>query len=136
MSGNRKKSLRRSVVLPRRQRGVSAIEFSFLCIIFLTLVFGILEIARAMYLFNTLQEVTRRAAAMASNSRFDEASINTVRSQAMFADNSGKLIFGDPITPDHVQIEYLSISRDAATGALTPQVASPMPSCAARTSIA
>ena len=47
---------------PSRQRGVAAVEFALVVIIFLTLLFGIIELARSMYVFNTLKEVTRRAA--------------------------------------------------------------------------
>ncbi|MGH8855677.1 MAG: TadE/TadG family type IV pilus assembly protein [Telluria sp.] len=115
-----------------RQRGVAAIEFALLAIVFFALVFGTLEIARALYLFNTLQEVTRRAAAEAANSGFDQATIAQVRTRALFASVSGKLFLGDPVTPQHLKIEYLSLARDAGTGALTMQHAAPMPACATK----
>lgn len=124
--------MRRDHFLPKRQRGVAAIEFALLATVFFLLVFGIMETARAIYLFNTLQEVTRRAAAAAANSGFDQATIDRIRADALFADNRGKLALGDPVTPLHLKIEYLSLSRDSDTGALTPQPASPMPACPAR----
>lgn len=115
----------------RRQRGSTAVEFALLAIVFFIIVFGILEIARAFYLFNTLQEVTRRAAATAANSRFDQTSIDNIRKAALFADVDGNLVLGEPVTPAHLKIEYLSVSRDSGTGALTLQPAS-MPSCPAK----
>jgi len=54
----------------RNQTGAAAVEFAFVAIIFFTLFFGVVEIARAMYISNTLQEVTRRAAELATNTDF------------------------------------------------------------------
>jgi Flp pilus assembly protein TadG len=113
-----------------RQDGVAAVEFALLATVFFMLLFGVLEVARAIYLYNTLQEVTRRAASMAANSRFDSASLDTIRKQALFADANGNLALGEPVTPAHLKIDYLSLSRDS-TGVLTAQPTSPMPSCPA-----
>jgi len=51
----------------KRLRGVAAVEFALLAICFFTVFLGLMELARLVYVFNTLQEVTRRAAAMAIN---------------------------------------------------------------------
>lgn len=119
----------------RHQHGATAVEFAFLAIIFFTIIFSIFEIARALYLFNTLQEVTRRAAAMAVNARFDAATVDKIRKDALFADANGNLVLGEPITPAHLRIEYLSVSRDTGTGALVLQPAAPMPACPATNKI-
>jgi Flp pilus assembly protein TadG len=109
-----------------RQHGVAAVELALLAVVFFMLLFGVLEIARAVYLINTLQEVTRRAASIAASSPFDSANLDIVRQQALFRDASGNLVLGAPITPAHLKIDYLSISKDG-TGVLTTQPASPMP---------
>lgn len=114
-----------------RQRGVAAVEFALLALFFLTLVFGILEMARLVFLFNTLQEVTRRAAAMAIGSAFDPDTQKDIRRRALFADSSGNLVLGDPITPDHLRLEYLSLSR-TGTGALTMQPIAMLPASPAQ----
>jgi len=132
MPENNHSSLRPRFCRVKRQRGVASIEFAVVALLFFTILFGILEIARAVYLFNTLQEVTRRAAAIAANSRFDQASVDAVRSEALFRDVNGNLILGDPITPAHLQIDYLSLARDPSTKALSLQPASPLPSCPAK----
>jgi hypothetical protein len=111
-----------------RQRGVAAVEFGLLVVGFFFFVFGICELARAVYLINTLQEVTRRAAVLAANTNF--SSVDSVRRQALFGDQNGNLILGAPITPQHLKIEYLSLSRDS-TGTLQLKPAT-MPSCPAR----
>ncbi|OON60727.1 hypothetical protein B0920_17350 [Massilia sp. KIM] len=132
MSDDKDKPVRRIHVLRTRQRGVGAVEFALVAIVFFSLVFVVIEVARAVYLFNTLQEVTRRAAAEAANSGFDQASIDRIRATAIFSNSSGNLILGDPVTPQHLKIEYLSLAQDPDTGALAMQPASPMPSCPAR----
>jgi hypothetical protein len=100
---------------PARQRGVAAIEFAFVAVIFFLLFFGIIELARAMYLCNTLQEVTRRAAALAVNTDFsDAAAMQSVRQQAVFRTSPGLLAFGDPITDQNVKIDYLQIPSDSS----------------------
>ena len=105
-----------------RQKGATAVEFALLAVLFFTLVFGILEIARLIYLFNTLQEVTRRAAALAINSPFDADSQRSIRERAMLTDTRGRLVLGAPVTPAHLQLEYLSLARTNAGTLATPRV--------------
>lgn len=109
-----------------KQKGAAAVEFALLAALFFTLVFGILEIARLIFLFNTLPEVTRRAAAMAINSPFDQGSQENIRRRALFPDKAGNLVLGAPVTPAHLQLEYLSLSR-GANGALTMEPITSMP---------
>ncbi|WP_307164885.1 TadE family protein [Massilia sp. WF1] len=47
------------------QNGTAAVEFAILALLFFTLVFGIIEVSRLLFVYNTLQEVTRRAVAAA-----------------------------------------------------------------------
>ena len=99
-----------------RQRGIAALEFALVAIIFFTLFFGIVELSRAMYICNTLQEVTRRAAAMAVNTDFSDAmAMQQVRHWAIFRDSPGTLLLGDPVTDEHVKIDYLQIPSGGST---------------------
>lgn len=101
------------------QAGVYAVEFAMVLTLFLTLVFGVIELARAMYVFNTLQEVTRRAAATAANTDFtDQPAVNRVRQGAVFRSSPGLLVLGDPVSDEHVRIDYLALAR-AADGSMT-----------------
>lgn len=109
-----------------RQRGAAAVEFAMLASMFLALVFGMLEVARMMYLFSTLQEVTRRAAAMAVNEAFDQGTQDSIRRRAVFPDREGNLVLGNPVTPAHLRLDYLSLSRNAA-GVLSMTPVSPLP---------
>jgi hypothetical protein len=107
--------------LVTRQAGVAAVEFAVVSVVFFMLVFGVLEVARAMYVLNTLQEVTRRAASAAVNTNFRDADdLMTVRENAIFRNSTGYLILAEPIADGHIRIDYLSVAR-AADGSLTMQ---------------
>lgn len=100
---------------PRRQRGVAAVEFALVAVIFFTIVFGVIELARTMYLLNTLKEVTRRAANDAASVDFrDQARLDQVRQRAIFRTNAGALLLGDPVTDQSIHIDYLAATRDAS----------------------
>jgi Flp pilus assembly protein TadG len=53
------------VKLGRRQTGVTAVEFAVVGMLLLIVLFGVFEVARAFYVFNALNEATRRGARMA-----------------------------------------------------------------------
>ena len=115
------------------QDGTAAVEFALVVSMFLVLVFGIIEFARIMYMYNTLAEVTRRAARAATNIAFtDEGALNLVRRRAVLNEETGSLPFGTPITSQHVRIEYLYLGPKG--GGLELQVipAGSMPGSPAR----
>lgn len=103
----------------RNQRGTLAVEFALVLGVFLLLLFGLLAIAQGLYAFNTVQEVSRRAAAAAAKTDFnDAAALQQIRQYAVFRNSPGMLAFAAPISDAHVRIDYLSISR-AADGSLS-----------------
>ena len=92
------------------QRGAAIIEFAFVAIAFFTLLLGIIEFGRFMYLWNTVQEVTRIAARQAAVSDFSAASIEAIQRTAVFnAGSSGgaNLPAGGEVTFQRVNIQYL-----------------------------
>ena len=112
-----------------RQAGTVAIEFALVAIAFFTVVFATLELARMEFLLNTLEEVTRRAAAAAANVDFrDATALQNVRADAVFRNSSGPLALGAPVTSENVKIDYLSVSR----ATWNPAHMSSLPSCPAR----
>jgi hypothetical protein len=89
-----------------------AVEFSLVGLIFFTLVFATLELARVEFLINTLHEVTRRAAAAAANVDYrDAAALERVQANAVFRSSPGPLALGAPVTSDDIKIDYLSVSK-------------------------
>ena len=121
----------------RRQQGVAAVEFALVVGIFLTLVFGVIELARAMYICNTLQEVTRRAAAMASNTDFsDGAAMQRVREYGVLRNSPGFLPFAEPVTDAHIKIDYMAIVNGEEGPELEPIPSGSLPENPAQNRIA
>lgn len=120
-----------------KQRGATAVEFAVCIVIYFTALFSTLELARALYLNHTLQEVTRRAAARAAVSDFsDPLVMQALRSAAVLRDSPGLLLLGAPVSDAYVRIEYLSLARSGSGGlTLTPIPAASMPACPARARI-
>ncbi len=119
----------------RAQAGSTALEFGIVLILFLSIAFGALELARAMYLYHTLQMATQRAAALAAKTDFsDAAAMSAVRQQALFRSSPGPLILGSPVTDAHIRIDYLSLSN---AGAVTMSAipAATLPACPANNRI-
>lgn len=117
-----------------RQRGVYAVEFSLVAIIFFLMVFGIVEFARMLYLFNTVQEVTRIAASAAVHENFrDTNRLQRIREAAVLRPAPGILPLGAPISDQHVRIEYLaSVDDGSGSAELTVIPESQLPSCPIR----
>lgn len=120
------RSLPRQMVRPRTsQAGMAAVEFALTSIFFFLLVFGILEISRIMYVFNTLQEATRRAAAAAVNVYpTDTAAIAKLKQDAIFRSSPGGLLLGPPITDNHIRLEYLAYDLSVIPTSSLPNCAS------------
>lgn len=55
-------SEQRKICVSRRQRGAAAVEFAVLSILFLTMIFAIVEFGRVLFVFNAATEATRWAA--------------------------------------------------------------------------
>ena len=120
--------------LLRSQAGVLAVEFGMLSLFFFAMVVGIIEVSRVLYIWNTVQEVTRTAARTASMTDVaDTAALATVRQRAVFRTTPGELLFGSPISDSHVRIDYLALQRDAS-GALrqAPIPTGNLPACPMR----
>lgn len=104
----------------RQQRGTTAVEFAIVAMLFFTIVFGIMEFGRVLYVWNTVQEVTRRAAREAVVRDFADA--GKIARAAVFDAETGTgtafLPAGAEITNANVKINYLNAG-------LVP--ASPMP---------
>jgi TadE-like protein len=109
----------------RRQRGSTAVEFGLLVTVFLVFVFGIIELARAMFLFNTMYDATRRAASAAATTNFGSAAnLAAVRQMAIYRTDPGGLILMPTLKDTAVRIDFLSISR-ASDGTLSRQPIGP-----------
>jgi Flp pilus assembly protein TadG len=86
---------RRSEVVMRRQRGAAMIEFGFVAVFFFMLLLGIVEMARALFMWNSAAEATRIGARVAAVCDKDSPSIL----------KSMKLFIPD-LTAAQVQVAY------------------------------
>lgn len=93
----------------RRQGGAAAVEFALVAVLLIVLLLGIVELGRFLYLFNTVQEVTRRAAREAVVNCTDETTQNVIRSRAVLGTGAtgAFLPAGGEISDIRVVIDYL-----------------------------
>lgn len=106
-----------------RQVGATAVEFALLSVLFFGLLLGIMEFGRFLYLYDSVQEVTRRAAREAVVRVFTSAEQGYIKRAAVLQDETSAGTVSLPgageITNLVINIEYLNASFTAA---------SPMPS--------
>lgn len=108
----------RSERAARCQRGVAAVEFAVVAILLFTLILGGMEFGRIFYVFNTVQEVTRKAAREAVVRWADQQT--TVKQMALFGGTV--LPAGGEVTSAYLVIEYVN----TPTGAdISPRPADP-----------
>ena len=100
--------------------GAATVEFALVALLFFTLMFGVIEFGRAIFLWNTVQEVTRHAARDAAVTDFTDAwAVNQVKQNAIFRTTSGPLILGGGIDESYVRISYLNASLNEVNTSLT-----------------
>lgn len=103
----------------RSQRGAAAVEFALVAALLFILLFGILEFGRMFYMFNTVQEVTRRAAREAVVRWVDNSSTSPAKRLALFGGTV--MPAGAEITVDNIDIEYLGTDGlEISSGSLPP----------------
>ena len=118
----------RPLSLPWRKteaRGLVTIELALVLGAFLLIVLGTLEVARVLYLLNTVQDVTRVAARAAAVTDFANASaMAAIREHALLSSGNGALPLVPELRTAHLRIEYLG---QAASGAVTAIALPPSP---------
>lgn len=95
--------------LKTAQRGVAAVEFALVAMPFFLLLFGAMEFGRLLYLWNTVQEVSRNAARQAVVTDFTNASaMASIKRSAVFRATDGPLPAAAEITNATININYLN----------------------------
>ena len=93
------------------QSGAAALEFSLVAIPFFLLLLGVMEFGRLMYLWNTVQEVTRSAARQAVvtdfRDRYPTFEITQLKRVAVFRSTAGTLPAASEVSDLMVDIKYL-----------------------------
>jgi len=96
-----------------KEKGAAAVEFAVVTMAFLVLLFGIMEFGRLMYLFNTIQEVTRRAARQAAVTWATTHQTTAFKQSALFGGDT--LPAGREVGTANVQIQYLNLAGNVVT---------------------
>lgn len=104
------------------QGGAAAVEFALVAIVFFALLLGIVEFGRFLYLFNAVQEVTRRAAREAVVRDFTTTEQDKVKRVALFQDETST---GTVSLPAGGEINNLALNITYLNTNLNPS--SPMP---------
>src|SRR5210317_771896 len=93
--------------IPVRQKGMTLVEFAIVGAVALMMIFAVLEIARAIFVANALNEATRRGARMAIVCPINDPAIAQVATfNAPGAGNTSPIV-KDLDTTDFV-VEYLN----------------------------
>ncbi|MCG2585812.1 TadE/TadG family type IV pilus assembly protein [Massilia sp. TS11] len=112
---------------PQSQRGAAAVEVAILSLVFFLFLLLCIEGARALYVWNAIQEVTRRAARLATVTDFtDAAKLDGVRITALMPPD-GKLPLAPEIQSAALRIDYLQMSENGSMSVL-----SSLPACPAQ----
>jgi Flp pilus assembly protein TadG len=111
------KTLHFSFIKPKTsQYGSSTVEFALAAIPFFLLMFGAMEFGRLLYLWNTVQEVTRNAARQAVITDFtNPAAIAAIKRSAVFRLTDGSLPASSEITNASVNIKFLNAAGTVPT---------------------
>ncbi len=120
---------RRHPLIYRFQRGGAAVEFSWVVLFFVTYMIGVMELSRALFLWNTMTEVTRRASRVAAVSAFDPLSISASKYHAMF--DSTSLPLAGNITAADLVVDYLAADTTTVVTAMPASAAANLVSCTA-----
>jgi Flp pilus assembly protein TadG len=106
----------------KRQHGATMVEMALVLTVFIVLLFGVMELGRVMYLWNTLQQVTRQAARSATVTDFtDTAAVTALKQNAIYLSGSGTLIGAPEVSDSAVRITYIN-TVDAATGTMSAAI--------------
>ncbi|WP_116808985.1 TadE/TadG family type IV pilus assembly protein [Steroidobacter cummioxidans] len=88
----------------RRQQGVTCVEFAIVGAVLFTLIFGVIEFGRALFVANALAESTRRGARVAAVCPVGDSAPAQV---AIFATANGTSRIAPDLTTGHVVVSYL-----------------------------
>jgi len=88
----------------QRQKGVTTVEFAIIGVAFFIVLFGVIEMGRALFVVSTLTEATRRGARMAAVCPVGDPA---PASAAVFADGNGGSTVVSGLTASNVEIDYL-----------------------------
>lgn len=110
-----------------RRRGSATIEFGLVCMVFMPMLFAMFEYGRLLFVWNTLPEVTQRAARAAAITDFSNpAAMQALRQAALFRSDDSPLPLAPNVSSANIRIEYLWQDSAGGLAALPLLPACPM----------
>lgn len=106
---------RPTIRVTKLQRGAAALEFALVVGAFSALLTGVTEMGRYLYMWNTVQEVTRRAARAAVVQGFSGADVDAVQRYAVFHAGEGGAVSvpgAQQVTSAQVRLRYLDANMN------------------------
>ena len=88
---------------PNRQSGVAVVEFAIVAGLFFALVFAAIEMGRAYFVYNLLEEATRRGARLAAVCQIGDPDIQRI---AVFGNGAGDSTVINGLTTTEMIITY------------------------------
>jgi Flp pilus assembly protein TadG len=88
------------------QRGATTVEFAIIGVVMFTVLFGVIEVGRAMFVMNALGEATRRSARMAAVCPINDPAIAQVGLFNRPGQTGNRIVGG--LSAANFAIEYLS----------------------------
>ena len=115
------------VLRNRRTRGQSLLEMAFVVLIFLFLLFGIIEFGRALWTYNTIVQATRAGARWAVvNVQSNSDTANKTKVQNMVVYGDPNVSSGNPILPglltSMVTVSIVAMETDSSGNPLNQKV--------------
>ncbi len=99
--------MRRARIFNKKERGAALVEFAIGGTVFLTAIFGVIELSRLLWTHNALADATRRGARYAVNHA--DADAGAVRNVVVYNDPAGgsaPVVYG--LSAGDVQVQYSS----------------------------
>ena len=111
----RGKTMRQSKRFKSNEQGATLVEFSIAALVFLTVMFGVIEFGRALWVHNALADAARRGARYAAVHSAGDA--DKVRNVVVYGDEDG----GDTpmipnLTTDNVAVNYSNCAVNGGNG--------------------
>ena len=91
----------------QRQMGLTSVEFAIIGSIVFVVLFGVIEMGRALFVVNTLAEATRRGARMAA---VCPVGSGAPASAAVFDNGSGSSSVVNGLTTGNIEVDYLDLN--------------------------
>ncbi|GLP94903.1 TadE/TadG family type IV pilus assembly protein [Paraferrimonas sedimenticola] len=98
----------------KHQSGLYAVEFAIVGSVFFLILFACIEIARALYTWNLLTEISRRGARLASVCHIDQANVQPLTGMVSSASLSSAGLLPN-FSDANLQISYLTLTGAPAT---------------------